>query len=181
VTCINTIGNALFVDAENECEAIAPKMGLGGLGGGFVKHSALANVRMVSKCLLELGRADIDVVGVGGVSSGKDAFELILAGATAVQVGTCHWSEGAVCFERISTELAALMTSKGYTCLADFRGKLKPFVRPKRVKKGEEGVVVEKVGVKGGVSDLKVYILYAIIALLVAVIVARVEIVLTPP
>ena len=86
VVTTNTIGNALFVDADNECAAIAPKGGLGGLGGGYVKQTALANVHMLYKLLREKGRADIDVVGVGGVRSGKDVFEMILCGASAVQV-----------------------------------------------------------------------------------------------
>ena len=78
VTAINTIGNALFVDYEGEMEAFAANSGLGGLGGGFAKHTALANVRMLFKCFAELNRPDIDIVGVGGVHSGQDAFELIL-------------------------------------------------------------------------------------------------------
>ena len=55
--------------------------------GGYIKPVALANVREIYKRLIEYKRTDIDIVGVGGVSSGKDAFELILCGATAVQVG----------------------------------------------------------------------------------------------
>ena len=78
VVTINTIGNALFVDTETESEGFLANNGLGGLGGGFVKHTALANVRMFNKEFLALGRADIDIVGVGGVHSGRDAFELIL-------------------------------------------------------------------------------------------------------
>eukprot|EP01038_Epipyxis_sp_PR26KG_P003986 gene3986-5710_t len=130
VVSINTIGNALFIDADNECEAIAPKQGLGGLGGGFVKHTALANVRMMRQKLDALNRSDIDIVAVGGVHSGKDAFEFILCGAKAVQVGTCHWTEGPTCFKRISDELKAIMQSKGYKNIEDFRGKLKPYTKP---------------------------------------------------
>lgn len=139
VVSINTVGNSLFIDFENECESIAPKQGLGGLGGGFVKHTALANVRMLRSKLDELGRTDIDVVGVGGVKSGRDAFELILCGAAAVQVGTCHWTEGCGCFDRIAGELEAIMRKKGYNSLADFRGKLKPYTKAQRtiVKKGD--------------------------------------------
>lgn len=129
IVSINTIGNALFVDAETECASIAPKGGFGGLGGGFVKNTALANVRMLSTILAERGRSDVDVVGVGGVASGADAFELILCGAKAVQVGTCHWSEGAGCFGRIASELEAIMRKKGYSSIEDFRGKLKPYER----------------------------------------------------
>ena len=75
VTTMNTIGNALVIDAENEMSAIVPKGGYGGLGGGFVKQNR------VSKCpkMYELLSKDIDIVGVGGVAHGTDA-ELILCG-----------------------------------------------------------------------------------------------------
>jgi len=127
VVSINTIGNALFVDAQAECASIVPKGGFGGLGGGYVKQTALANVRQLSLALGAANRSDIDVIGVGGVSSGTDAFELILCGAKAVQVATCHWTEGPGCFARIASELEALMKEKGYRSIEDFRGKLKPF------------------------------------------------------
>ena len=51
-------------------------------------------------------------------------------GAKAVQVGTCHWTEGPSCFDRISKELQDIMAKKGYSSLEDFRGKLKPYVKP---------------------------------------------------
>lgn len=82
VVCINTIGNALILDVDAEQPLIAPKGGFGGLGGGYVKHTALANVRQMRLHL----REDIDVIGAGGVFSGEDAFGLILCGASAVQV-----------------------------------------------------------------------------------------------
>ena len=127
IVSINTIGNALFVDAETECASIAPKGGFGGLGGGYVKHTALANVRMLTSILAEKGRSDVDVVGVGGIATGNDAFEMILCGAKAVQIGTCHWNEGATCFGRIASELESIMERKGYKSIEDFRGKLKPY------------------------------------------------------
>jgi hypothetical protein len=130
VVCCNSIPNGLFVDAQNECEAIAANHGLGGLSGGFIKHTALANVRMMHSALKACGRDDIDIVGVGGVACGRDAFELILCGATAVQVGTCHWTEGSKCFARIASELEAIMKVKGYHHIEDFRGKLKHYMKP---------------------------------------------------
>lgn len=122
VVCTNTIGNGLMVDVESEEAVIAPKGGFGGLGGAFIKNVALANVRQMRLLL----KPEIDVVGVGGVATGADAFALILCGASAVQVGTRHYREGAGCFDRIAAELEALMSAKGYSTLADFRGKLKP-------------------------------------------------------
>ncbi len=64
-------------------------------------------------------------MGVGGVRTGWDAFEMILCGAKAVQVGTCHWTEGPSCFDRINDELRTIMAEKGYGTIEDFRGKLK--------------------------------------------------------
>jgi dihydroorotate dehydrogenase (fumarate) len=142
IVCINTVGNGLFVDAENECEAIAPRNGLGGLSGGFVKHTALANVRSVYRLLQERGKAaEIDVVGVGGVHCGRDAFELILCGARAVQIGTCHWTEGPGCFCRIAAELEGIMAAKGYATVEQFRGALKGYIKPSRTTAGSSTIM----------------------------------------
>ncbi|RHY28340.1 hypothetical protein DYB32_006038, partial [Aphanomyces invadans] len=64
---------------------------------------------------------------VGGVESGEDSFNMIMCGAQAVQVGTCHWIEGPKCFDRIASELMDLMTQKGYNAVDEFRGKLQPW------------------------------------------------------
>ena len=37
---------------------------------------------------------NMDIIGVGGVASGQDAFEMILCGCSAVQLGTAFWTEG---------------------------------------------------------------------------------------
>ncbi len=142
IVTTNTIGNCLMVDYEAECSSIAPKGGLGGLGGGFIKPIALSNVRIFYLELQKYGRPDIDIIGVGGVSTGVDAFELILCGAKAVQVGTCHWTEGPSCFDRISKELENIMITKGYKNIQNFRGKLKPYTKgskkPTKVKQDQK-------------------------------------------
>lgn len=121
ITCVNAIGNALVIDPEKEQPLIKPKGGFGGLGGKYIKYTALANVRK----FYELLGDKIKIIGVGGVISGIDAFEFILAGASAVQVGTTYMQEGPTCFERIQNELAAYMEKKGYKSLEEFKGKLK--------------------------------------------------------
>ncbi len=50
---------------------------------------------------------------------------MILCGAAAVQVGTCHWTEGPKCFDRICKELEEIMKSKNYTSINDFKNKIK--------------------------------------------------------
>jgi dihydroorotate dehydrogenase (fumarate) len=134
VVTMNTIGNCLTVDSKTESATIAPKGGFGGLAGGFAKPIALANVAQLRKRLVD----EIDIVGVGGVASGDDAFQLILCGAKAVQVATTHWLEGPQCFERIARELSLIMVRKGYTSLEQFRGKLKPYDKNNKPKEPKE-------------------------------------------
>ena len=52
MTC-NTIGNGLIVDAENEMAKIVPKGGYGGLAGGYIKYTALANVKKLRELIDE--------------------------------------------------------------------------------------------------------------------------------
>lgn len=122
VTCINSIGNGLVINPYTERPLIKPKGGLGGIGGTYIKYTTLANVRR----FYELFDDKIQVVGVGGVCSGIDAFELLLVGASAVQIGTAFLQKGPGIFAKVQQELSDFMAIKGYKKLSDFRGKLKP-------------------------------------------------------
>ena len=121
ITCINSIGNGLAIDPYKEKTLIKPKGGLGGIGGKYVKFAALANVRT----FYELLGAKIQIIGVGGIYTGINAFEFILAGASAVQIGTAFLQKGPKIFETVQNELKEFMQDKGYKKLADFKGKLK--------------------------------------------------------
>lgn len=121
ITCINSVGNTLVIDAETESAIIKPKGGFGGLCGDYIKPIGLANVRAFRQLLPQ----SIDIIGVGGISTGTDAFEYLLAGASAVQIATCYEKEGIECFSRISNELANLMAKKGYQNINEVKGKLK--------------------------------------------------------
>lgn len=121
VTCINSIGNGLVIDPEKEQAVIKPKGGFGGIGGKVIKYTTLANVRKFYELLGER----IQIIAVGGIASGVDAFEMILAGASAVQLGTVYMQEGPSCFGGIQKELVDYMNKKGYKTIEDFRGKLK--------------------------------------------------------
>lgn len=120
IVCINSIVNGLYIDIESETTRIRPNGGFGGIGGKVCYSVGLANVHQFYK---RLGGV-IDIVGCGGITSGADVFGYILAGASAVQVGTCLCNEGGGCFERIVNELGDLMKDKGYYCLDEFRGGL---------------------------------------------------------
>ncbi|MGT2887040.1 dihydroorotate oxidase [Streptococcus didelphis] len=118
VNCINSIGNGLVIDDEQV--VIKPKQGFGGIGGDYIKPTALANVHAFYQRL----NPSIQIIGTGGVKSGRDAFEHILCGASMVQIGTALQEEGPAIFSRILKELEEIMLEKGYHSLEDFRGKL---------------------------------------------------------
>ncbi len=120
LSLINSVGNGLVVDPVRECAVIKPKGGFGGLGGTIIKPVALANVR----AFWRLFGGALPIIGTGGVMTGQDAFEHLLCGASAVQVGTLLVEEGLGCFERLGGELQATLQRQGYHSAADCRGKL---------------------------------------------------------
>ena len=115
---INSVGNGLVVDPEREAVVIKPKGGFGGLGGRIIKPVALANVRAFYK----LFQGKIPIIGTGGVVDGTDAFEHVLCGASAVQIGTVLVEEGLGSFDRLNNELTAVLARKGYRSLAECLG-----------------------------------------------------------
>ncbi|MFK5277584.1 dihydroorotate oxidase, partial [Lactococcus lactis] len=110
-----------FIDSEAESVVIKPKDGFGGIGGAYIKPTALANVRAFYTRL----KPEIKIIGTGGIETGQDAFEHLLCGATMLQIGTALHKEGPAIFDRIIKELEEIMDKKGYQSIADFHGKLK--------------------------------------------------------
>ncbi|WP_185869312.1 dihydroorotate oxidase [Blattabacterium cuenoti] len=123
VTCINSLPNGIFIDTDNEKTVIQPKNGFGGVGGSIIKPFALANVRKFYTYL----RKDISIIGCGGIYSGKDIFEYILCGASAVQIGTQLIKEGISIFDRLKKEFTLFLKKKNYSSINSFKGKLKNF------------------------------------------------------
>lgn len=121
ITTINGVPNCMVIDKETESNKIKPKDGFVGLGGGVVKPIGLANVAKFKKYL----DPSIKVIGCGGLSTGEDVFQYILAGADAVEIATQFLIEGENCFRRITEELRDITVKKGYTELSQFHGKLK--------------------------------------------------------
>lgn len=123
ITCINSLGNSLIIDPVKEKPIIKPREGFGGLSGEYIKPVALGNVRGFFNLL----KGQVFIFGVGGIKSGKDAFEFLLAGADGVQIATTFEKEGLKCFKRINKELGDILAKKGYKSIARAKGKLKLF------------------------------------------------------
>jgi len=86
-----------------------------GVSGACIKPMALRMVYEVSKAV------DVPVVGMGGIMTGKDAIEFIMAGATAVQVGTANFIKPDICLDIIE-EIEAFMRKEGIKDLTEITG-----------------------------------------------------------
>ena len=118
LTCINSVGNVLDIDITKNTGLIEPKNGLGGLGGDFILQVALANIYQFKNNL-----PDIDIIGCGGIKSGKDVYKHILVGASMVQVGTTLNREGIDSINRILNEFLEEMLFRGFCSINEFKGK----------------------------------------------------------
>jgi dihydroorotate dehydrogenase (NAD+) catalytic subunit len=105
ITAINTV-RALAIDVELRRPVLAH--GLGGLSGPAIKPVGLACVWKVFE------RVHIPIVGVGGIQSGRDALEYLMAGASALQVGTAVAFEGVAVFGKLARELDGLLDELGF-------------------------------------------------------------------
>lgn len=105
---INTVlGMVINVDS------MRPHLGgkTGGLSGPAIKPIAVRAIYQVHAAL-----PNVPILGMGGVSSGRDAFELILAGASAVSIGTASFGNPNALIN-IQNELREILAAKGFATL----------------------------------------------------------------
>ncbi len=121
IVAINTVGNAMYIDAERERIMLRPKWG--GLGGEALRMLGWGNVRRY----YEFFKGSVPIVGCGGISTGKDAFAYALAGADAFATATTLYKEGVKCFGRMEDELETELKKHNYSSLEDAVGKVKEF------------------------------------------------------
>ncbi len=113
ITAVNTMPG-MVIDADAGRSVLSNRVG--GISGPALKPIAL-------RCVAEIARAvDVPVIGTGGMISGRDAAEMLMAGATAVGVGTAVWYRGVTALGEIASELAAFLSQHGYASLASIRG-----------------------------------------------------------
>ncbi|MDR3221915.1 MAG: dihydroorotate dehydrogenase [Candidatus Accumulibacter sp.] len=115
LSLINTlIGMAIDLDKRRPVLANVT----GGLSGPAIKPVALRMVWAVSRAV------KLPVIGIGGISTAADALEFILAGATAVQVGTASFIAPDAA-QRIAEDMEAWMLAQGETDIRDLIGALR--------------------------------------------------------
>jgi dihydroorotate dehydrogenase (NAD+) catalytic subunit len=116
IVAINSFGPVLSLDIETALPRLGGPNGYGWISGPALKPLAV-------RCVRDIARAvPLPVIGVGGVSRGTDAVEMLMAGATAVGVCTAAILRGPATFGKIAAELNAWLDEHGHTSVRDIVG-----------------------------------------------------------
>ncbi|MEM2098157.1 MAG: dihydroorotate dehydrogenase [Candidatus Bathyarchaeia archaeon] len=113
LTAINTV-KAMAIDAETALPLLSNIRG--GLSGPAIKPIAL-------RCVYDIyEHVKVPIIGCGGVITWRDAVEFLLAGASAVQIGTAVVLRGSRVFETINRGIAAYLKKKGFRSVNEIVG-----------------------------------------------------------
>ena len=95
--------------------AISIEMGMPVLGNRIGGYSGAAIKPIGVRCVYELAsNFDVPVIGVGGITRAEDIIEYMMAGASAVQLGTALYYRGETVFEELCRDLVAWLEKHGY-------------------------------------------------------------------
>ncbi|MGE5574849.1 MAG: dihydroorotate dehydrogenase, partial [Ignavibacteria bacterium] len=112
LTAVNSV-KAMAIDVETKLPVLSNVKG--GLSGPAIKPVAL-------RCVWDLAEAfDVPIIGCGGVTDWQDAVEFLLAGASAVQIGTAVAEDTSV-FQTINKGVESYLRKKGFGSVKDIVG-----------------------------------------------------------
>lgn len=108
---INTLGPGLAIDIQTARPILSNRYG--GLSGACVKPIALRLVHIVSQAV------NIPVIGMGGITRGEDAVEMLMAGAALVGIGTAVMDHGPEVFTEVNQGIANYMRERDLSHIED--------------------------------------------------------------
>lgn len=113
LTTINTV-KAMAIDTETAMPILSNKTG--GLSGTAIKPIAV-------RCVYEIyEKVKVPIIGCGGITNWRDAVEFLLAGATAIQIGTAIAIEGPNVFEAVACGINSYLKKKGFKSVKEIVG-----------------------------------------------------------
>jgi dihydroorotate dehydrogenase subfamily 1 len=116
IVAVNSFGPVLSIDIETAMPRLGGPNGYGWISGPALKPLAV-------RCVRDIARAvDLPIIGVGGITRGTDAVEMLMAGASAVGVCTAAILRGPSVFGRIAAELGKWLDDHGYASVSEIKG-----------------------------------------------------------
>lgn len=126
IVMVNSFGPCMSIDVNTGYPIIGSKTGYGWLSGVSIRPLAI-------RCIYEAYQVvNIPIIGVGGITNGKDAAEMLMAGASAVQVCTEAILKGPNVYGRITRELNAFLDEKGYKDVNEIKGLAHKMMRERK-------------------------------------------------
>jgi len=116
ITAVNSLGPGMIINLETRTPVLGFRAG--GVTGPALRPVAVRCIYDVRAAMRREGW-DAPIIGVGGVSTGRHALEMIMAGANAVGVGTAVYQRGPEVFAKIRNELQRECNKLHISCLAD--------------------------------------------------------------
>lgn len=106
ITAVNSMGPGMIINVEAKKPVLDFKVG--GVTGDALRPIAV-------RCVFDLYKAvKIPIIGVGGISTGRHAIEMMMAGASAVGIGTGVYYRGIEVFKKVCEEMAQWMEENGF-------------------------------------------------------------------
>jgi dihydroorotate dehydrogenase (NAD+) catalytic subunit len=113
ITAINTV-KAMAIDTETTMPILSNK--IGGLSGPAIKSIAV-------RCVYEIyEQVKVPIIGCGGITNWRDAVEFLLAGASAVQIGTAVALKGPNVFKAVARGIDVYLKKKGFRSVDEIVG-----------------------------------------------------------
>lgn len=114
ISAINTVGPGLLINHKTRKPILGNRVG--GVSGRGIKPIALRCVNDIYKTV------KIPIIGMGGIYSGTDVLDLIMAGATLVGLGSVIYERGHEAFNLITAEFKQIMKNENIKSLKEIRG-----------------------------------------------------------
>ncbi|MDU3802431.1 4Fe-4S binding protein [Paraclostridium bifermentans] len=113
---INSFGPCMAIDVETGFPIMGSKTGYGWLSGAPIRPLAV-------RCIYEASKVvNIPIIGVGGITCGRDVAEMMMAGASAVQTCTEAILKGPQVYGKIARELNEFLELNGYSDVNEIKG-----------------------------------------------------------
>jgi len=114
ICAVNSAGPGMQIDLETASPVLGFK--IGGVTGPAIRPIAV-------RCVYDLYQAiKIPIIGTGGITTGHDAIEMLMAGATALGIGTAVYYHGPTVFKKITDEMSEWLASHGYQSVKEVIG-----------------------------------------------------------
>ena len=115
ISACNSVGPGMLINIDSGEPVL--DFTIGGLTGPAIKPIAV-------RCVYEIfEQVDIPIIGIGGISNGRDAVEMMMAGASAVGIGSAVYYRGVSVFKKINDEIEEWLKANRYQSVQEIVGK----------------------------------------------------------